>query len=157
MVNAVALIALIDPVTLPDAVRHAPAGLRCAMIPACRSFRVLENVANAIQRDWKLCGGGLIDSPLAAKIAKSGLLRYVADATEMSPEFVFDSTIASGYILEHAQTISSEIEAVEFQPFLMSVDRRTFKRLDETSRAWPGTTRDRLDRFQLEALHPGVR
>jgi hypothetical protein len=110
ILKAAGLIFLVDPLTLPGIGEYLPDWLRDQPTPQYESFRVLHTVADAIRREQGLKPGEQIETPVAITVAKSDLLRYVAEEIGAVPEFLRDATHEGGYNPASALSVSQEIE-----------------------------------------------
>jgi hypothetical protein len=110
ILNASGLIFLVDPMTLPGIQEHLPDRLREQPVPQYESFRVLHTVADAIRREQGIKPGEQIDVPIAMTVAKSDLLRHVADGLGVVPDFLRDAPYTGGYNPAVARAVSQEIE-----------------------------------------------
>jgi GTPase SAR1 family protein len=112
LLNASALIVLVDPITMPDLRERLPHHLRPDAVPSHDAFDILNTVIRTYERYRGYRPGTPIDIPVVITLAKSDLVRYGLEGLGLQANFLRDGSYEEGFSLDDFEAVSEEVQEI---------------------------------------------
>lgn len=132
ILNASAIIVLVDPITMPDVRERLPYHMRPDAVPGYDAFDIINTVTRTYERYRGYRPGTPIDVPVVIALAKSDLLRYALEGLGVQASFLRDAPREEGFDLDDFEAVSEEVQEIISRfagPGLIHTTRNTFPKL----------------------------
>jgi GTPase SAR1 family protein len=150
ILNAAAIIVLVDPLTMPDVRERLPHHMRPEAVNNYDAFDILNTVTRTYERYRGLKPGTPINVPVVITIAKSDLLRYALEGLGLQAAFTRHANYDEGFDLDDFGAVSEEVQEVIARlagPGLIDASRATFPNLAFSAISATGSSPDSTGYF----------
>lgn len=111
IMNASAIIFMVDPMAFPAFVAQLPPHLRAKKAVGMDPSKVLDLIKGRIRREKSIrVGSEELNIPIAITLSKSDLCRYVILDPKSPPRFLQTPSYSKGFDLQDAQAVNDEVE-----------------------------------------------